>query len=272
MDTCHAHYVFSLTDLRPFPLGEPTTRPCIFQNATGPCVLGTHVDACPEEQSTAGRQLSSIESLGLPEWIELPPPLALRPPSPPISAPTPYRRPLRHSHTPHQHYPTRSTTTSSSVAFQRDATELDFESRAFEQLVNIDDAKLEPHRLDLSTVLNASMLAGSEAIVGDRSSVKADIGLSAKFSDSKFESDRFFICTHKCVDSMRCPSSNVAEFTMRLLRPLHPPPLVLEWMTMLARELKEEPLDVPQICVGVAPGADGPMANNFPFRVDKTVL
>ena len=46
LEACHSHFVFQLTDITPF--GEPSTRPCVFLNAAGPCVLGTHIDAdCP---------------------------------------------------------------------------------------------------------------------------------------------------------------------------------------------------------------------------------
>lgn len=46
-EACHNHYVFKLTDLTPF--GEPTTRPCVFLNGIGPCVVGTSIDSdCPD--------------------------------------------------------------------------------------------------------------------------------------------------------------------------------------------------------------------------------
>ena len=47
IETCHAHYVFELADMRPSPVGTPTTRPCFFRDGRGPCVVGTHVDHCP---------------------------------------------------------------------------------------------------------------------------------------------------------------------------------------------------------------------------------
>ena len=76
-DACHGHYVLEIIDLTPF--GDPTTKPCIFLNGVGPCVVATHGDAdCPSTRppslpAASSRQLEQSSGRlddASPGWLE----------------------------------------------------------------------------------------------------------------------------------------------------------------------------------------------------------
>ena len=84
--------------------------------------------------------------------------------------------------------------------------------------------------LDLSTLLTGVSLydALPAALEG------GDVGLTAKFADGHApETDRVYVCTHKCADPRRCPAlADRATVSRRLVQSLRPPAL-------LERELLE---------------------------------
>ena len=91
--------------------------------------------------------------------------------------------------------------------------------------------------LDLST-----MLAGVSLYDAFPATLEGgDVGLTAKFVDGHApETDRAFVCTHKCADATRCPAlADRATVTRRLLQSLRPPALVEKWLAILEKELIE---------------------------------
>ena len=90
-----------------------------------------------------------------------------------------------------------------------------------------------------------------------RSLQQAEVGLSAKFANGRAdETERLFVCTHKCADAGRCPELAVsAQATRLLVRSLHPPPLVNRWLDIFDTELRDRPALLPQLCVGEARGS-----------------
>ena len=93
IETCHAHYVFELTDMRPYPEGAPTTRPCFFRDGRGPCVVGTHLDHCP----LASPPSSPLPPFSPPSAPPSFPPSPASPPNlpPPALPPAPLSPPAR---------------------------------------------------------------------------------------------------------------------------------------------------------------------------------
>jgi len=91
--------------------------------------------------------------------------------------------------------------------------------------------------LDLSTLLAGVSLydALPAALEG------GDVGLTAKFADGHApETDRVYVCTHKCADPRRCPAlADRATVSRRLVQSLRPPALVEKWLEILERELLE---------------------------------